>query len=125
MNLESRLTALKKQTSDLTLAQRVELSCDLAKQLEKAGEYEKACEVLEEFWPEPNAPPKLEGLDRDLTAQVLLRIGALAGWLGSTHQAGGSQETAKDLINQSLRIFEELGQPEGIAEAHADLALCY
>src|SRR5260370_28915112 len=105
MNLESQLTALKKQTSDLTLAQRVELSCGLAKQLEKAGEYEKACEALEEFWPEHNAPPKLEGLDRELAAQGLLRVGALAGWVGRTHQAGGSQATAKDLINQTLRIF--------------------
>jgi len=97
----------------------------VAKQLEKAGEYEAAREALDEFWPERHGPPKLEGLDRGKAAQVLLRVGTLAGWLGSAHQAEGSQETAKNLITQSVRIFEELGQAEGVAEAHSDLALCY
>lgn len=125
MNLQFQLASLKNQSGDLTLVQRAELSCRLAKQLEKAGEYEKACEALEEFWPDHNAPPKLEGLDREMTAQVLLRTGALAGWLGSSHQSNGSQETAKDLITQSLQVFEELGQSEGVAEAGSDLAVCY
>src|SRR6266436_943292 len=62
---------------------------------------------------------------RAKTAQVLLRVGALAGWLDSAHQAEGGQEAAKNLITQSVRIFEELGQAEKVAEAYADLALCY
>jgi CheY-like chemotaxis protein len=97
----------------------------LAKQLEKAGEYEATCEALSEFWPDRAGPPTLDGLDQQTTAEVLLRVGALAGWLGSARQAEGSQEMAKNLITQSIEIFEELGHSEQVAEAHSDLALCY
>src|SRR5262245_34250496 len=110
MNLESQLIALKNQSSDLTVAERAELSCRVAKQFEKAGEYEAAYEALSEFWPDRNGPPKIDDLAEPLSALVLLRVGALAGWLGSAHQAGDSQETAKNLITQSLRVFEELGR---------------
>jgi two-component system, OmpR family, phosphate regulon response regulator PhoB len=125
MNLESQLRALKNQSSDLTLAERADLSCRLAKQLEKAGEYEAAYDALSEFWPDRNSPPKLDGLDEATRAEVLLRVGNLAGWQGSANQVTGSQETAKDRITRSLEIFEQLGQSEKTAEARGDLALCY
>ena len=125
MNLESQLTALKNQSRELTLGERAQLSCSIAKQLEKAGEYEAAREALGEFWPQPNGQPKLEGLDEPMKAEVLLRVGALAGWLGGANQIEGSQENAKDLITQSMEIFEGLGQSERAAEARGDLALCY
>jgi CheY-like chemotaxis protein/tetratricopeptide (TPR) repeat protein len=125
MSLQSQLAALQQQTRGLTLVERAKLCCGLAKQFEKAGEYEAACEALVEFWPEREGPPKLEELDEPTKAEVLLRIGALAGWLGSTSQTEGSQETAKNLITRSIEIFEDLGQASGVAEAHADLALCY
>ncbi len=125
MNLQSQLTMLKKQNRDLTLDERAELSCRLAKEFEKAGEYEAACEALVEFWPDRNEPPNVKGLHKEVSAQLLLRVGALAGWLGSSDQTEGSQETAKNLITQSIEIFEGLGQSAYIAEARADLALCY
>jgi hypothetical protein len=52
MTLEVQLTALETQNRDLSLAQQARLSCDLAKQLEKAGEYEAACEAILAFWPD-------------------------------------------------------------------------
>lgn len=125
MNLEAKLIALKNQSRDLTLAERAVLSCRLAKQLEKAGEYEAACEALVEFWPKRDEPPKIDGLNEQLKADVLLRVGALAGWLGGANQTGGSQETAKDLITRSMEIFQELGESARVAEARGDLALCY
>jgi CheY-like chemotaxis protein len=125
MNLQSQLATFQEQSRGLSLQERATLSYRLAKQLEKAGEYEAACEALSEFWPERDGPPKLAGLDDPTKAEILLRVGALAGWLGSSHQAGGTQETAKNLITQSIEIFQNLGLPRGIAEAHADLALCY
>src|SRR5262249_46255073 len=94
-------------------------------QLERAGEYEAAREALRAFWPERAESPVVEGLDRQTAAEVLLRVGALAGWLGSAHQAQGDQETAKNLITQSVEIFEELGKFTEVAEARVDLALCY
>ncbi len=125
MNLTSQLTVLRVETRGLTPVERARRCCDVAKQLEKAGEYEAACEALNEFWPERDGPPNLSDLDEATRAVVLLRVGALSGWLGSTDQAAGSQETAKDLITQSIEIFERLGQTREAAEARGDLALCY
>src|ERR1700682_2245553 len=124
MNLEAQLTALKTQ-SDLLLAERAALSCSLAKQLEKLGKYELAHEALGEFWPDRNESPTLSGLDEIQKAELLLRIGAIAGWLGSTDQIAGGQETAKNILTRSIDIFEGLRKAERLSEARGDLALCY
>ena len=78
MNLESQLAAVRDQ--NLTLDERAELACRLAKKLEKTGEYEAACEALNEFWSDRYQPPRLEELDEPTQAELLLRVGALAGW---------------------------------------------
>src|SRR5437870_1557913 len=125
MNLTSQLTALREETRGLSRGERAVHCCDLAKQMEKAGEYEAAYEALSEFWPERDGPPRLNDLDQATKALVSLRVGSLSGLLGSTDQTEGSQETAKDLITKSIGIFEELGQTREAAEARGDLALCY
>jgi CheY-like chemotaxis protein/Tfp pilus assembly protein PilF len=125
MNLKAQLAELKKDNSALTLIERADFSCRVAKQLERAGDYNAAWEALSIFWPDRNEPPKLEGLNALRRAEVLLRSGALAGWRGSAEQAEGDQETAKDLITQSLEIFEQHEQPVKIAEARGELGLCY
>ncbi len=53
------------------------------------------------------------------------RIGALAGWLGGAEQTPASQETAKNIITQSIEIFQAQGLTERVAEARGELALCY
>src|SRR5436853_5461348 len=125
MKLIGQLAALHAQTRGLSRPERARRICDLAVQLERAGEYQEACEALSEFWPERDGPLDLSDLDEATKAEVLLRVGALSGWLGSTDQAAGSQETAKDLITRSIGIFERLGQTREAAEARGDLALCY
>ena len=125
MNLTAQLAALREETRGLTAVERARRCCDLAMQLEKAGEYEVACEALSEFWPKRDRPLNLNDLDEATRAEVLLRVGALAGWLGGTDQTEGSQETAKNLITRSIDLFQRLGLSERVAEARGDLALCY
>jgi CheY-like chemotaxis protein len=125
MNLQSQLATFQEQSRGLTLHERAALCCQVAKQLEKAGEYEAASEVLSEFWSERNGPPKLEGLDELTGAEILLRVGTLAGWLGSANTAESSQETAKNMITRSIEIFGKLDLSQRVAEARSDLALCY
>jgi two-component system, chemotaxis family, chemotaxis protein CheY len=125
MDFTTQLTGILDQTSGLTRLERAKACCRIAKQLEKAGEFRKAAEVLGEFWPDQNASPVLDGLDQGLKAEVLNRIGAIAGLLGSIEQTEGSQEVAKNLITQSVEIFETLGREAAVAEAQSDLALCY
>jgi tetratricopeptide (TPR) repeat protein len=67
----------------------------------------------------------LEGLDKESKGAVLLRTGVLTGWIGSAKQLGGAQETAKNLISESIATFEALQEKSRVAEAQIDLAYCY
>jgi tetratricopeptide (TPR) repeat protein len=110
---------------ELTRTERARLRCRLARQYEQAGDYEAGSEAMAELWQGVGARPRLEGLDGETTAYVLLRVGALTGWLGSAEQIEGSQEMAKDLISESIRMFQDLGLTNKAGEARSDLALCY
>ena len=80
---------------NLSTNERAQLRCKLAAQLEHAGNYEAAQDALGELWQGLGKRPNLERLDQRTAADVLLRIGALTGYVGSTKQIEGSQELAK------------------------------
>lgn len=109
----------------LTLSERAGLRCRLAKNLEDSGEYEAARELLRPFWSKVGESPEVAGLDKATQAEVLLRVGALTGWLGSNTKVGGAQETAKDILSQSSTLFEQVGFPHRAEEARVELAYCY
>lgn len=124
MNLATQLI---QQIDNPTLSndERAQLRCQLAKELEEAGDYETARHAMGELWQRVNERPKVDGLDKHAAAEVLLRAGILSGWIGSAHQIEGAQETAKDLISESVTIFEALRETEKVADARIDLAICY
>jgi tetratricopeptide (TPR) repeat protein len=124
MNLTT-LSVSQLADQSLSLPERAQHSCQLARELEKAGEYEAACATLGDFWQHRHESSSLEGLDARARAVVLLRVGNLVGWTGSTSQAGEGQEQAKDFISRSIEIFEKLGDTGQVAAARSDLALCY
>ena len=99
--------------------------CDLARELEEAGEFELAEETLSPFWKGVPHRPDTHSLTGEPKAEFLLRTGTLTGWLGSAKQIPGSQEIAKDLISESADIFATLGLAERLAEARVNLAVCY
>lgn len=109
----------------ITTDERVQQRCQLAKQLEELGNYEGAQEAMGDLWQRIGERPALEGLDERTVAEVLLRVGALTGWIGSIKQIEGAQEKAKNLIEESLRIFKALQNEEKVAETRANLAFCY
>lgn len=121
----NHVNSLQLDTTTTTTGEQVLALCASAKELEEAGKLEDARQVLSEFWQRIGDRPKVEGLDESVKADLLLRVGALSGWLGSARQIPGAQETAKDLISESSAIFERLGLTEKIAEARVDLGICY
>ncbi|HEY0004802.1 MAG TPA: sigma 54-interacting transcriptional regulator [Pyrinomonadaceae bacterium] len=124
MNLQpSLLTQLNNPA--LTAEQRAQIRCQKAREMEEAGNYEAARKCLGELWQRIGERPQVSELERSTAAQVLLRAGALSGWIGSANQIEGAQEIAKDLITESIGIFETLQQTEKVAEAETDLAVCY
>jgi tetratricopeptide (TPR) repeat protein len=123
MKIESK--QLLTQSTTASTSERARRLCARAKELEEAGEFETARGVLSEFWQRIGEHPSVEGLTPIARAEVILRAGALSGWIGSARQLTGAQESAKDLISEAARIFEECGLRERVAEARVDLAICY
>jgi two-component system chemotaxis response regulator CheY len=118
---------LLNQIADPSLSQdeRARLRCQLAKQLEDVGNYEAAREAMGELWPRFEGRPVLDELSAAVAAEVLLRVGVLTGWIGSVKQIEGTQETAKNLISESLARFEALQDIKKAAEAQMELGHCY
>lgn len=110
---------------NLSYNERAQVRCKLSRQLEEAGNYEAAKDAIGELWQTVGETPVLEGLDEQTKAEVLLRAGVLTGWLGSTKQVNGAQETAKNLISASIAIFEGLHETKRVTEANIELAVCY
>ncbi len=124
MNLETQLLQ-QIDAPGLAHSERVRLRCLLAKELEGAGNYEAARNAMGELWQHVGGRPALDGLDKITAAEVLLRAGSLSGWIGSSQQIEGAQEKAKDLISESITLFEQLDEMIKAAEARTDLAVCY
>lgn len=120
-----RVDLLQAEAPVTSVSDRAQELCARAKALEEAGKFEEARLILNEFWQRIGERPKLDDLDRPVRAELLLRVGALSGWIGSTNQIPGAQEIAKDLISESSAIFQELKMTERVAEARVDLGTCY
>jgi tetratricopeptide (TPR) repeat protein len=67
----------------------------------------------------------MKGLPNAVVAEVLLTTGILTGWLGSRSEIKYADEYARDLISESITLYEALGDSRKIAEARTELAWCY
>jgi tetratricopeptide (TPR) repeat protein len=99
--------------------------CRISREYEEAGDYESAREALGEFWRRVGERPEVDGLAPDAAAEVLLQAARLTCAPGSAGQVGGSQELAKNLLSESIAIFERLGDEKKVAEAESELGHCY
>ena len=113
------------ENQNLSVSDRAELCCDLARDFENKGEYEEARKILRDYWQRIGESPNLNGLEASAAGELLLRAGVLTGYVGSKNQIAEAQETAKDLITQSHAIFEARRNRKKIAEAQTELALIY
>src|SRR5262245_42955820 len=111
--LESDLAQMEKERRDWE-ARR---ACEKAHELERAGDYERARAVLRKLWTRIGERPAVDDLLPDIRAEVLWRVGALSGWLGSANQIAGAQEFARDLLTESITLFESLNLADKRAEA--------
>ncbi len=105
--------------------QRVLLRCRRAAEFIHTGRYESAREVLGDLWHDIGMRPVVPGLAILTVAEVFLQCGTLSGWLGNVHQISGAQEKAKELLGESLRLFESQGHDSKVSEALYELGICY
>src|SRR5215213_853729 len=115
----------KLESSHLTLNESAWLRCQAALKYKDRGDYEGAREIMRPFWKKFGERPDLEGLDPSMRAEMLLHVGILTRWIGSKNQISDAQDTAKDLINESIRLFESSGDSLRVAAARTELGLCY
>lgn len=113
------------ETQSLSVDNRALSACEIAKELEYKGEYERAQQALKAYWPRIGERPRTKDLRASTAAEVLMRAGVLTGIIGSKQQFADAQETAKNLISESLTIFESRNDAKKIAEAQTELALSY
>ena len=116
-----RTTLAKLDSSHLTLNESVWLRCQASVQLKDRGDYEGAQEVMRPFWKHFGERPEIEGLNPSMVAEVLLHVGILTRWIGSKNQISNAQDIAKDLISESITLFESLGDVMRVAAARAEL----
>lgn len=120
-----KIASPKLQTSHLTANDEALLRCQTALAQKDREDYEGAQETMRRLWRGIGERPETKGLHVSVEAEVLLCVGILTGWIGSRNQIKEAQETAKNLITESVTYFESVGDVTKIAAARTEIAYCY
>jgi tetratricopeptide (TPR) repeat protein len=120
-----RTTSPKLDTAHLTANAEASLRCQTSLELRDRSEYDAARDVMAPLWSGIGHRPKTEGLHPTVIPEVLLCAGILTGWLGSRNEIKEADDYARDLITESITLYEALGDTKKVAEARTELASCY
>ncbi len=120
-----RITSPQLETSHLSRNEEVVLRCQTALELKNAGNYYGAQQAMRPFWMGLGERPATIGLHPSIAAELLLCAGVLTCWIGSKNQSKEVQETAKNLISESITFYESIQDTKKVAAARAELAYCY
>lgn len=120
-----KIASPKRHPAQLTANEEALLRCQAALEQYDKGDYRSAQEIMRGLWRGVGERPELKGLHPSVAAEVLLCVGTLTGWIGSQVQIKEAQETAKNLITESITYFESVGDQKQIAAARVELAYCY
>lgn len=110
---------------NLSLNERAIVYCERALELKDKGDHVGVLRVMRPIWERIGDKPKTKGLHPSVRAEVLLCVGMLTGWVGSKNEIESAQETAKNLITESITYFESVGDTTRVAAARAEIAYCY
>ena len=121
-----RTASPKLDISHLTPNEQAELRCRTALELKDRNEYDASREAMFPIWNgRIGSRPNTKGLSDAVTAEVLLTTGILTGWLGSRSEIKEADDYARDLITESITLFEGSHDSRKVAEARTELAWCY
>lgn len=115
----------KTRTSHLITNEEATRLCSTALEQKDREDYAGAQATMHRLWLGVGERPKTEGLPPAVAAEVLLCAGILTSWIGSRNQIEDAQETAKNLITESITYFESIGDAMRIAAARTEIAYCY
>jgi len=100
----------------------------LASKLFKLEQQGRFAAALQDYLEVINGKVILPGFaktTRSEKAELLLRYGALVGYVGQTSQIANSQEQSKDLLTSAFAEFARLGETLKLAECENYIALAY
>jgi tetratricopeptide (TPR) repeat protein len=120
-----KITLPKLKTSQAPASEHALDLCRKALELRDKGNHEAAERTMRPLWKRMGARPEVEGLPAPVAAEVLLCVGVLTGSIGSKDEIKDAQEKAKNLITESITLYESLGDITKIAMARAEIAYCY
>lgn len=119
------MASLKLNTAHLNANDEALRRCKHALEQKDRSDYAGALQTMRPLWKQVGERPKLTGLDSLVAAEVLLCAGILTSWIGSRNQIGDAQELAKNLITQSITLFESSKDVTKVAVAQSEIAYCY
>src|SRR5215203_1523647 len=120
-----RTTSPKLDTSHLTANQEAELRCRTALELKERGEYDRPLEIMLPLWKGIGSRPSTKGLSDAIAAEVFLTTGILTRWIGNRNEIKEADGYARDLITESITLYEALKDSRKVAEARVELGFCY
>src|ERR1041385_5114853 len=120
-----RLASPKLDTAHLSRDEEALLRCQIAVEQKDQANFEGALEIMRPLWRGIGTRPETQGLQPETAAYVFLCTGTLTGWIGSRHQIKDAQETARNLITESITYYETHKLTREAAEAWSEIAYCY
>lgn len=108
----------KLDTAHLSANEEATIRCQIALELRDRGEYDAARDVVAPLWSGIGTRPKTAGLHYTVVPEVLLCAGILTGWLGSRNEIKEADEHARDLITESITLYEAAGDSKKV-QKHA------
>jgi tetratricopeptide (TPR) repeat protein len=120
-----RLASQKLNASHPSRDEAALAKCKIALEQRDNANAQGALEIMRPLWRGVGTRPNIEGLKPEAVADVLFCIGVLTGWIGNSNQVKDAQETARDLISESIRYYQSNGPLSKVAEARSELAYCY
>lgn len=120
-----RLASPKLDASHLSRDEEALSRCELALDLKDKADYASAIQIMRPLWHGVGERPDVSGLHPVTAAEVFLCSGILTGWIGSRNQIKDAQETARNLITESISYHESHNDIRKVAEAQSEIAYCY
>ena len=120
-----KIASPKLHTAHLTANEEALVRCQAALEQKDKADYDGAQRIMSGLWRGVGERPETKGLHASVSAEVLLCVGILTGWIGSKIQVKDAQENAGKLITESISYFESIGDQKKVAASRVELAYCY
>ena len=112
------------ETPPLTMGERVQAYCTIAREKLEVGDYEAGCALLKPWW-KIGEWPRQEGLDEGTAAELLLAAGILSDSVVRAKQVAGGHRLSEALLNGAIALFEHLGETTRATEGRIELGRSY